>query len=318
MSKTEPKASFTPATLAAAGFPTISHDVLDEGVKFRSGDHLIRPEDVEAYAFAVEDYDPWFFTSGPFGGPIAHPTILANQALMMRHNNYFVPAGLHARMIYGFVRAIPLGVRARTTGRLAEKYVRRDKPYMVTEYKTASEEGERLVAGKFIQMLFKEDTAPSSGSSRRPEPEAPNFDPSITRAEGRGGALEVGQVLPPLTRNLQQRQIDIYSGVKPLSIHTDEDWARAKGFRTTIAQGMMSTAYVSNLVTIAVGEGFVVGGRMDARFLRPVFCGDTLEVTATAAGFSRENDQIRVHMTVTAFNQSGEQTLAATSGALCS
>ncbi len=313
----EPKASFTPETLAAAGFPTISYDVLEEGVEFRSGDHLLRPEDVEAYAFAVEDYDPWFFAPGPFGAPIGHPTILANQALMMRHNNYFVPAGLHARMIYDFVNPIPLGVRARTMGNLAEKYVRRDKPYMVTEYHTAGETGGTLVNGNFVQMIFKEDTAPASGSSRRREPEPPQFDPSTTQAEGRGGRLELGQDLPPLSRSLEQRQIDVYSGVKPLSIHTDEDWARAKGFRTTIAQGMMSTAYVSTLMTSAVGEGFVVGGHMDARFLRPVFCGDTLDIRSRIIGFTREKEQTRVHVTVKAHNQSGDQTMAAVSSALC-
>lgn len=317
MSTTELKASFTPETLAAAGFPTISHEVLQEGVAFRSGDHLLRPEDVEAYAFAVEDYDPWFFAPGPFGGPIAHPTILANQALMMRHNHYFVPAGLHARMNYDFAAPIPLGVRARTTGRLVEKYVRRDKPYMVTAYETAAEDGTTLVTGNFVQMIFKEDTAPPAGSSRRPEPAAPEFDPAIKHAEGRGGRLDLGQTLPTLTRTLQQRQIDIYSGVQPLSIHTDEAWARAKGFETTIAQGMMSTAYISTLMTTAIGEGFVVGGQMDARFLRPVHCGDTLEVTGKVVGFSRDKDRVRAHVMVKAHNQSGAQTLAATSSALC-
>lgn len=316
-SMANPKPSFSRETLAAAGFPDISYDVLEEGVKFRSGDHLIRPEDVEAYAYAVEDHDPWFFAPGPFGNPIVHPTLLANQALLMRHNHYFVPAGLHARMIYNFVAPIPLGTRARTVGVMAEKYMRREKPYMVTEYQTATEDGAPLVSGRFVQMIFKDATAPSSGSSARTEPEPPKFDASITSAEGRGGSLELGQVLPPLSRTLAQSQIDIYSGVQPLSIHTNEVWAQAKGFRTTIAQGMMSTAYISTIMTTAVGEGFVVGGTMDAKFLRPVFCGDTLDVTGTVAGFSRDTDRIRVHVSVEARNQSGEQTLAATSSALC-
>lgn len=316
-SKTAPEASFSAETLAAAGFPTIAYDGLEEGGKFRSGDRLIRPEDVEAYAFAVEDHDPWFFAPGPFGGPIVHPTLLANQALLMRHDHYFVPAGLHARMIYEFAAVIPLGVRARTTGRMAEKYIRRDKPYMVTEYRTAAEDGATLVSGRFVQMIFKDDTAPSAGSGARREPETPAFDPTIAHAEGRGGRLELGQVLPALSRTIRQRQIDIYSGVQPLSIHTDETWAQAKGFATTIAQGMMSTAYVSTLMTTAIGEGFVAGGRMDARFLLPVLCGDTLAVTGTVAGFSREEDRVRVHVTVAAHNQSGEQTMAGTSSALC-
>ena len=105
-SNTDGDMTFSPETLTAAGFPTISYDVLDIGQEFRSDDRLIRPEDVETYAFAVEDHDPWFFAPGPFGGPIAHPTILANQALLLRHNHYVVPAGLHARMIYDFAASI--------------------------------------------------------------------------------------------------------------------------------------------------------------------------------------------------------------------
>ncbi len=312
------KQSYSTETLAYVGFPTISYDLLNVGMEFRSDDQLIRPEDVAKYAYAIDDYDPWFFEPGPFGGPVAHPTFLANQALFLRHNHFVVPAGLHARMIYKFIAAIPLGVRTCTLGTLAEKYVRRDKPYMATDYHTETEAGERLVEGRFVQMLFKDETVPAAGSGPRPDLEVPDFDPSITRADGRGGSLEVGQELPSLSRPLAQRQFDMYSGVKPLSIHTDDDWARAKGFPATIAQGMMTTAYVSTLMTKAVGEGFVVGGDMDARFLRPMYCGDTLTATGQVAGFSRDGDRIRVHVTAAAHNQNGEQTMAATSSALCS
>jgi acyl dehydratase len=316
-SESELKPSFSPETLEAYGFPTLSFDVLEERSDFRSGDHLVRPEDVESYAHAIEDHDPWFFAPGPFGGPVVHPSLFANQALLMRHNHYFVPAGLHARMIYNFHRAIPLGTRARTTGRMAEKYMRRDKPYMVTEYETKSEEGDLLVSGKFVQMIFRDSTAPASGSSERTEEPTPTLDASITRAEGRGGVLEVGQELPSLSRTIEQNQIDIYSGVQPLSIHTNEGWAQAKGFRTTIAQGMMSTAYVSTMMTSAVGEGFVVGGTMDCKFLKPVLRGDTLTVTGKVDGFSREGNRIRVHVTVAAHNPDGDQTMAGTASALC-
>ena len=49
---------------------------------------------------------------------------------------------------------------------------------------------------------------------------------------------------------------------------------------------------------LEVGEGFVVGGTMDARFLRPVLYGDTLEVTGTVDGFSRDGDGTRAHVTI--------------------
>ena len=70
-------------------------------------------------------------------------------------------------------------------------------------------------------------------------------------------------------------------------------------------------------MTTAVGEGFIVGGTMDARFLRPVFCDDELMITGRVEGFSRDGDRTRVHATIVAYNQLGEQTLAATGTALC-
>ena len=75
-------------------------------------------------------------------------------------------------------------------------------------------------------------------------------------------AIEIGQELPSLVRQPTQRRIDAYSTVRAHSIHSDETWAQAKGFRTCLAQGMMSTAYVSDMMTRLLGSGFVKGGTM--------------------------------------------------------
>src|ERR687888_2453380 len=91
-------------------------------------------------------------------------------------------------------------------------------------------------------------------------------------------ALAVGQALPPLEKELTQRHIDAYSGVRTRSIHTDEAWARRKGFRTTLAQGMMSTAYVSEMMTRLLGAGFIRGGTISVAFIKPVLAGDRLIV----------------------------------------
>jgi acyl dehydratase len=88
----------------------------------------------------------------------------------------------------------------------------------------------------------------------------------------------VGQALPSLVKDVSQRRIDAYSGVRPRSIHSDEAWARQKGFRDCLAQGMMSTAYASQLMVKLLGPGFARGGTMSMAFIKPVYAGDRLTV----------------------------------------
>lgn len=120
--------------------------------------------------------------------------------------------------------------------------------------------------------------------------------------------IAIGQELPALVKEISQRQIDTYSGVKPRSIHTDEAWARQKGFRTTLAQGMMSTAYVSEMMTRLLGAGFVKGGTMSVAFIKPVYAGDRLTVRGVVKEMRPESRGTRVVVDVWCENQHGEKT----------
>jgi acyl dehydratase len=139
-------------------FPRLTYEALAVGEEFVSDTHLVTPEDVEAYAFAVDDDNPWFSGPSPFGGPVAHPTLMANQALSLRHSKYIVHAGLHARMEFSFLEPVRPGMRVRSRGRVIDKYERRGRQYMVTAYVTEDETGAPLVRGQFTQMLIPEGT----------------------------------------------------------------------------------------------------------------------------------------------------------------
>lgn len=129
-------------------------------------------------------------------------------------------------------------------------------------------------------------------------------------------AVAVSQELPSLQKDLSQRRIDVYSGVRPRSIHTDEAWAHAKGFRTTLAQGMMSTAYASELMTRLLGASFLAGGTLSMAFIRPVYAGDRLTVHGRVTETRREDARTRVVVEVWCENQHGEKTAAGTASGL--
>lgn len=121
-----------------------------------------------------------------------------------------------------------------------------------------------------------------------------------------------GHVLPALVKEIPQRKIDAYSGVRPRSIHSDEAWARQKGFRAPLAQGMMSTAYVSEMMTNFLGAGFVKGGTMSMAFIKPVYAGDRLAVHGVVKEVRTENTEPRVVVEVWCENQDGEKTAVGT------
>ena len=129
-------------------------------------------------------------------------------------------------------------------------------------------------------------------------------------------AVTVGEELPAVTKEMTQRRIDVYSGVKPRSIHTDETWAHQKGFRTTLAQGMMSTAYVSEMMTRLLGAGFVKGGTISMAFIKPVYAGDRLTVHGVVKERRPEGAGTRVVVEVWCQNQHGEKTAVGTATGL--
>jgi acyl dehydratase len=129
-------------------------------------------------------------------------------------------------------------------------------------------------------------------------------------------SVTIGEKLPDLVKDISQRHIDVYSGVRPRSIHTDESWARTKGFPKCLAQAMMSTAYVSELMTRFVGAGFVKGGTMAMTFVKPVYVGDRLTVHGVVKERRAEGDRTRVVVEVWCENQTGQKTAIGTASGL--
>jgi len=121
--------------------------------------------------------------------------------------------------------------------------------------------------------------------------------------------IRIGDELPPLSKPISQRQIDCYSGVRPKSIHTDPEWARSKGFAAPLAQGMMSTAYVSEMMVNLLGEGFIKGGKMSVKFVKPVLVGDTLTMHGSVREKLPENGRTRIVVEFWCENQDGLKTM---------
>jgi 3-hydroxybutyryl-CoA dehydratase len=78
------------------------------------------------------------------------------------------------------------------------------------------------------------------------------------------------------------------------TIHTDEDYAKAQGLPGIIADGMISTNYISSLLFRHFGVEYLRGGELITKFIRPVFEDEVLQAHALVTGLDADG----VHLDV--------------------
>lgn len=98
-----------------------------------------------------------------------------------------------------------------------------------------------------------------------------------------------------LVKEVTQDDMTLYSG--PGNIHSDIEVARRTGLDATIAQGMMTLAFASELMTAVCGPSWLERGEIEVKFTKPVYAGDTVTVRA---------EEANAGYGITAVNQAGE------------
>jgi acyl dehydratase len=62
------------------------------------------------------------------------------------------------------------------------------------------------------------------------------------------------------------------------NIHTDVEYARGQGLTTAIADGMMSTAWISSMLLAAFGRHYIERGELRTKYIKPTDVGITLKI----------------------------------------
>lgn len=108
--------------------------------------------------------------------------------------------------------------------------------------------------------------------------------------------MEIGETLPALEKKITQESINAYADAAGdfNPIHVNEEFARSTPFKGTIAHGFYIFAILSELMTKHFGKKWTNGGRVDARFKKPVRPGDTVIIKATLA--NREKFESRDYL----------------------
>lgn len=273
----------------------------------------VHADDIRHFADAIGDHNPIFHDPAAaelagFRGIPATPTFVT------RFHISFDEAGLdpqhsqvlHAEQEYEYTRPLYAGDTFTARYRVASiRQSGRTGGMAIMGIELQGDVAdERVVTGR--STLIVRDAPPqgptpigaaASASASASKPAKPASEPQ-------------GEAIPSLTKHITQQQIDAYADVSGdhNPIHLDSVAARAVGLDGTIAHGMLSMAFLGQMLTDWLSEQGASHGwvrRLRVRFQAMVRPGDTL----TCRGVLGERGEHGQRVEVWIDNQHGERVI---------
>jgi 3-hydroxybutyryl-CoA dehydratase len=120
--------------------------------------------------------------------------------------------------------------------------------------------------------------------------------------------IQQGKALNPVVKHITKEKIKLYAEASGdfNPIHVDESFAAKTPLGGTIAHGMLSLAYVSEMMTSAFGRNWLSGGKLRAKFKEPAHPGDTLTINCKVDCIERKDDVSYANCNFECRNQKGE------------
>jgi 3-hydroxybutyryl-CoA dehydratase len=218
----------------------------------------VTEERVSAYLRAVGDHLPIYHETG-----LAPPLLGAALALGQILKQFSLPAGaIHSLQEFDTARAMEIGAGLETSAFLERQRERGGLRFLTFGANMRTPDGDTALAIKTTLLVV-----PPGGAGELPE------RTGTIQAKGPDSQLAV------VSREISQQQLIDYSAVSgdDNPLHLDEEFAAGTQFGGIIAHGMLTLAFVSEMMTASLGEAWLANGSMRARFKGAAYAGDRLE-----------------------------------------
>jgi acyl dehydratase len=118
-------------------------------------------KDARDYAASIDDDNPWYLERTLSGQEVAHPAMTAAFYVLLCQEAWSKVLGdaaeslvaIHAKAEHHYANPVPIGKRLSVRGKVAEKYIRRDRYYVVMELWTVDEDGRDIVRSMDTLLL---------------------------------------------------------------------------------------------------------------------------------------------------------------------
>ncbi len=125
--------------------------------------------------------------------------------------------------------------------------------------------------------------------------------------------LAIGDDLPTVSKKFR---LEDFKRGDERTIHTDYEAAAKEGLPAPVAIGPQVAALIFRQLRLCFGTGWVIGGRHDLTFRKPVFVTDFCVARGTVTKTENEGDKVRVHCDVWVENQKKDKVIVGTASGL--
>ena len=251
---------------------------------------------VDEYLRSVGDALPIYKETG-----IVPPLFLAASALGSLLRKLALPPGaIHSLQEVATLTPVAIGSEIKVSAML-EKPRRRAGLEFITAVCTVASGGTAALTSKSTVLLT--DGGPSEGAP-----------PEGTPKEHTGQGLKAAEsVLSVISKEINQEQLNAYAKASgdgnPL--HLDPEFAAGTQFGGIIAHGMLTLAFVSEMMAAAHGRDWLESAALRVRFKGAAYIGDRLEARGNLA---KEQGSSRTYSVGVWNSASGQELISGTAG----
>jgi len=287
---------------------TVAKGEIQVGLDLGGHEYEITPELVAEYAAGLDDHHEWYSGPSPFGGPVAPALILHSECYRFGH--WYLPnvwGNLHAKQEWELFAPMMAGDRVSTRATIVDRYLKRQRDYVVNEVQVFGSEGRLLFRGRTHQSFVMEVDKNALAVDKEREKRADR------RFETAAGQVE--EEIAPLEKIVSIEMCKTFS--PGTNYHNDVEEAKKAGFPDIVVQGMMPICFLSEFMTRRFGEGWYAGGRMSVNLVNVLWGGDGAAICrGLIREYTPEGARRRAHCEVWAEKRDGTKIIAGTASAV--
>ncbi len=267
----------------------------------------ITPDLVRHYAESVGDHNPWYFGESPFGGPVAPALVLHSE--VYQDLAWYLPnlfGNLHTKQEWELFHPIMVGDTVTTHSLIVDRYIKRDREYLVKEVTCFGPDGRILNRGRTHQSFVIDTGQKTFVDKKREKRSDRRFDM---------GVEEPLEEVPSITKEITLEMCRKFSGPSK-NYHNDVEEARKMGFPDIVVQGMMSLCFLSQMMTERFGAGWYVGGRMSGSLVNVLWGKDAITCRGQVTALAAEGVARRANLQVWCEKPDGTKVVVGSAGAV--